>query len=199
MESSRHSKSTVFVVTTDRFLPVSAISGRKHDRFGHFRAFLFSVSYPWVFFSNLSFVVWNISLALEVLSKPPFEPIETIDIQDQHFYKCGFFWRSEVHAISYEDITFFSDRVVLRVLQGFLAKLVYLISLLSRLQFQLSLSAREAYAIKTVPFRGSRRRLCIPYQEGRTSEVSPATISSWLVHLVRLAYELSGVNISGKV
>ena len=49
--------------------------------------------------------------------------------------------------------------------------------------------AIKIYLSRTKEFRKGRKRLFISYKQGKTDEIRPATISSWIVKTIRYAYE----------
>ncbi len=158
---------------------------------------------------------WSLPLVMEVLSKHPFEPIDTCSLKFLT-YKTVFLIalasgrrRSELHAFSADDasVSFAHDgsAVLLHTYPGFLAKnqlpsVAHPAINIPALPLEVGSSNRvlcpvralRVYLRRVTVLRRGRRRLFISFRLKRTAEVSMSTISRWIVQTVREAYQLSG-------
>lgn len=159
---------------------------------------------------------WNLPLVLEVLSKHPFEPLDSCSLKFLTF-KTVFLIalasgrrRSEIHAFSSDEaaVSFTSDEsaVELHTYPGFLAKnqlpsvapTAVVIPALplgddSSIMTLCPVRVLKVYLRRVALFRRGRRRLFISFRPSFKGEVRASTISRWLVQTIRVAYTLSRV------
>ena len=156
---------------------------------------------------------WNLSVVLNYLMGPPFEPLSASSWRNLTFktvFLIAFATaarRSELHAMSAEDghvaVSDNGKRLTLRLAVGFLAKNQapgevrdpYSIRALShRVQRDLPdvtlcpVRAFKYYWARSQPIRRGRKRLFISLQENSSKEISRETISRWLVTLIKEAH-----------
>ena len=163
---------------------------------------------------------WNLSLVLQALVKPPFEPIHSIELKFLTL-KMVFLValasgrrRSEIHALCYDSHHFRQnqDQSVLTLypdldfvaksrsleavaepvkikaftvvgIHDFDRRLCPVCSLLQYRKFTSASACRQG-----------RKKLLISYKPSFTEEIKKATISSWIVKLIHLAYSMEGKN-----
>ena len=164
---------------------------------------------------------WDLAVVLDCLKRAPFEPISVISLKYLTL-KTAFLIamatgrrRSEIHAISFDDISFSPDDTgniiyALPVIADFIAKnelltrgrditkMIYVPSLKGVLgpeaweteaSFICPVRALDAYLQRTKPFRRGRHRLFIPYSTGIKTELCSSTVSSYLVQTVNSIYK----------
>lgn len=153
---------------------------------------------------------WNLPLVLAVLTKHPFEPIDSIDLKFLT-YKTVFLLAlasasrvSELHSLSLDEGHYRKEHKGIRLLPNmqFLAKTqtlnkawepIYIPSFDSFATDSMDLKlcpcrALKMYVNKTKDIRKSNR-LFVTYQENNHKEASKDSIARWIVSTVRFAYE----------
>jgi hypothetical protein len=164
---------------------------------------------------------WDLSLVLTSLTKAPYEPmaaasLRNVTLKTVFLVSLGTAKRvSEVHALSAE-VNHSSDwsHLVLTFDPEFIAKNqipgdpstslgdVTLPALAPSVERGLPdrllcpVRALRHYLDVTRGLRQGRRRLFISFQEGRTSEISQASISSWIKAVIRYAYQTADSQVA---
>ena len=164
---------------------------------------------------------WNLSLVLQALLKPPFEPIHACDLKSLTLKKTVFLVvlasgrrRSEIHALCFDSHHFRQnqDQSLLTLYPDleFVAKNHVLDSVAEQIKLKaFTAVGSEDFDRKLCPVRAllqyrkvtsspgcrkGRKKLFISYKPSKTDEIKKATISSWIVKLIRLAYATEGSN-----
>ena len=161
---------------------------------------------------------WNLSLVLHQLTKAPFEPIKEASLKCLTF-KTVFLLalgsgkrRSEIHAWQHKNIRHQSDwsKVSLYPSPSFLSKNqlakegpecvapvvipALAPTLVRSLKSDRSLCPVRAlryYLDRTSDIRQHKEFVFVSFKKGFDKDISPATISSWIIQTVILCYELS--------
>ena len=161
---------------------------------------------------------WNLSLVLSILSKPPFEPIKSINMKELTF-KTVFLTalatgkrRSELHALFRKGLSWSEDKssITLRVSPEFVSKTqlssgsgpispIFLRSLndfVGDLPDELNLCPVRAILAyyKRVKSEGLSRdkvKLFVSYKLGFHREIALPTISSWIKKTIIMCYDLA--------
>ena len=136
---------------------------------------------------------WNLSLVLQSLLKPPFEPTRIAKCELKFLTLKTVFLvalasgrrRSELHALCFDSHHFRQNQDQ------------SMVTLYTDLDFVAKNQALDAVAepIKstvTPECRKGRKKLFISYKPAKSDEIKRATISSWICKLIRLAYESEG-------
>ena len=162
--------------------------------------------------------LWNLSLVLHQLTKPPFEPLRKASLKHLTF-KMVFLLalgsgkrRSEIHAWLNKSIRHQADwsKVSLYPSPSFLAKNhlakegpecvapVVIPALAPTLDKSLKedrllypVRALRYYLDKTQELRQGKELVFVSFKKGFTKDISPATISLWIKQTVILCYDLS--------
>ena len=161
---------------------------------------------------------WNLSLVLQALTKPPFEPIAKCELKVLTL-KTVFLValalgrrRSELHALCFDSNHFRQNQdqsmVTLYPDLEFVAKTQALDAVAEPIKLRAFTSVGSAdidrklcpvrsllqyrKATTTPECRKGRKKLFISYKPAKSDEIKRATISSWIVKLIRLAYESEG-------
>ena len=159
---------------------------------------------------------WNLSVVLNELTKAPFEPMKDTDLK--HLTpKTAFLLalasgkrRSEIHAWVANKVSNLGqwEKVALFPSSDFIAKnqlaregsqsvspvtIPALTTIVGR-QFNedrtlCPVRALRYYLDRTKDLRGSRSLLFISFKKGHTSDIRPATLSSWLKQTILLCYK----------
>ena len=159
---------------------------------------------------------WNLSVVLNELTKAPFEPMKDSDLKHLTL-KTAFLlaWasgkrRSEIHAWVANKVANLGqwEKVALFPSSDFIAKnqlarkgsqsvspvtIPALTTIVDR-QFKedrtlCPVRALRFYLDRTKDLRGSRSLLFISFKKGHTSDIRPATLSSWLKQTILLCYK----------
>ena len=159
---------------------------------------------------------WNLSVVLNELTKAPFEPMKDTDLKHLTL-KTAFLLalasgkrRSEIHAWVANKVSNLGqwEKVSLFPSSDFIAKnqlaregsqsvspvtIPALITIVDR-QFKedrtlCPIRALRYYLDRTKDLRGSRSLLFISFKKGHTSDIRPATLSSWLKQTILLCYK----------
>ena len=159
---------------------------------------------------------WNLSVVLNELTKAPFEPMKDTDLKHLTL-KTAFLLalasgkrRSEIHAWVANKVSNLGqwEKVALFPFSDFIAKnqlaregsqsvspvtIPALTTIVDR-QFQedrtlCPVRALRYYFDQTKDLRGSRSLLFISFKKGHTSDIRPATLSSWLKQTILLCYK----------
>ena len=159
---------------------------------------------------------WNLSVVLNELTKAPFEPMKDTDLKHLTL-KTAFLLalasgkrRSEIHAWVANKVSNLGqwEKVALFPSSDFIAKnqlarkgsqsvspvtIPALITIVDR-QFKEDRTLCPVWALRyyldrTKDLRGSRSLLFISFKKGHTSDIRPATLSSWLKQTILLCYE----------
>ena len=159
---------------------------------------------------------WNLSVVLNELTKAPFEPMKDSDLKHLTL-KTAFLLalasgkrRSEIHAWVASKVANLGqwEKVVLFPSSDFIAKnqlaregsqsvspvtIPALTTIVDR-QFKedrtlCPVRALRFYLDRTKDLRGSRSLLFISFKKGHTSDIRPATLSSWLKQTILLCYK----------
>ena len=159
---------------------------------------------------------WNLSVVLNKLTKAPFEPMKDSDLKHLTL-KTAFLLalasgkrRSEIHAWVANKVSNLGqwEKVALFPSSDFIAKnqlaregsqsvspvtIPALTTIVDR-QFKedrtlCPLRALRFYLDRTKDLRGSRSLLFISFKKGHTSDIRPATLSSWLKQTILLCYK----------
>ena len=141
---------------------------------------------------------WNLSVVLNELTKAPFEPMKDTDLKHLTL-KMAFLLalasgkrRSEIHAWVANKVSNLGqwEKVALFPSSDFIAK-----NQLAREGCQ-SVSPVTIPALTTIvdrqfkeDLRGSRSLLFFSFKKGHTSDIRPATLSSWLKQTILLRYK----------
>ena len=161
---------------------------------------------------------WNLSLVLQALTKPPFEPIAKCELKFLTL-KTVFLValasgrrRSELHALCFDShhVRQNQDQSMVTLYPDleFVAKTQALDSVAEPLKLRAFTSVGSAdidrklcpvrsllqyrKATTTPECRKGRKKLFISYKPSKSDEIKRATISTWIVKLIRLAYESEG-------
>ena len=161
---------------------------------------------------------WNLSLVLQSLLKPPFEPIAKCELKFLTL-KTVFLValasgrrRSELHALCFDSHHFRQNQdqsmVTLYPDLDFVAKNQALDAVAEPIKLSAFTSVGGADADRklcpvrcllqyrkstaTPECRKGRKKLFISYKPSKSDEIKRATISSWICKLIRLAYESEG-------
>ena len=161
---------------------------------------------------------WNLSLVLQSLLKPPFEPIAKCELKFLTL-KTVFLValasgrrRSELHALCFDYHHFRQNQdqsmVTLYPDLDFVAKNQALDAVAEPIKLSAFTSVGGADADRklcpvrcllqyrkstaTPECRKGRKKLFISYKPSKSDEIKRATISSWICKLIRLAYESEG-------
>ena len=159
---------------------------------------------------------WNLSVVLNELTKAPFEPMKDTDLKHLTL-KTAFLLalasgkrRSEIHAWVANKVSNLGqwEKVALFPSSDFIAKnqlaregsqsvspvtIPALTTIVDR-QFKADrtlcpVRALRYYLDRTKDLRGSRSLLFISFKKGHTSDIRPATLSSWLKQTILLCYK----------
>ena len=159
---------------------------------------------------------WNLSVVLNELTKAPFEPMKDTDLKHLTL-KTAFLLalasvkrRSEIHAWVANKVSHLGqwEKVALFPSSDFIAKnqlaregsqsvspvtIPALTTIVDR-QFKENrtlcpVRAPRFYLDRTKNLRGSRSLLFISFKKGHTSDIRPATLSSWLKQTILLCYK----------
>ena len=158
---------------------------------------------------------WNLSVVLNELTKAPFEPMKDTDLKHLTL-KTAFLLalasgkrRSEIHAWVANKVSNLGqwEKVALFPSSDFIAKnqlaregsqsvspvtIPALTTIVDR-QFKdrtlCPVRALRFYLDRTKDLRGSRSLLFISFKKGHTSDIRPATLSSWLKQTMLLCYK----------
>ena len=159
---------------------------------------------------------WNLSVVLNELTKAPFEPMKDSDLKHLTL-KTAFLLalasgkrRSEIHAWVANKVSNLGqwEKVALFPSSDFIAKnqlpregsqsvspvtIPALTTIVDR-QFKedrtlCPMRALRFYLDRTKDLRGSRSLLFISFKKGHTSDIRPATLSSWLKQTILLCYK----------
>ena len=159
---------------------------------------------------------WNLSVVLNELTKAPFEPMKDSDLKHLTL-KTAFLLalasgkrRSEIHAWVANKVSNLGqwEKVALFPSSDFIAKnqlaregsqsvspvtIPALTTIVDR-QFKedrtlCPVRALRFYLDRTKDLRGSRSLLFISFKKGHTSDIRPATLSSWLKQTILLCYK----------
>ena len=159
---------------------------------------------------------WNLSVVLNELTKAPFEPMKDSDLKHLTL-KTAFLLalasgkrRSEIHAWVANKVANLGqwEKVALFPSSDFIAKnqlaregsqsvspvtIPALTTIVDR-QFKedrtlCPVRALRFYLDRTKDLRGSRSLLLISFKKGHTSDIRPATLSSWLKQTILLCYK----------
>ena len=159
---------------------------------------------------------WNLSVVLNELTKAPFEPMKDTDLKHLTL-KTAFLLplasgkrRSEIHAWVVNKVSNLGqwEKVALFPSSDFIAKnqlaregsqsvspvtIPALTTIVDR-QFKedrtlCPVRALRYYLDQTKDLRGSRSLLFISFKKGHTSDIRPATLSSWLKQTILLCYK----------
>ena len=159
---------------------------------------------------------WNLSVVLNELTKAPFEPMKDTDLKHLTL-KTAFLLalasgkrRSEIHAWVANKVSNLGqwEKVALFPSSDFIAKnqlaregsqsvspvtIPALTTIVDR-QFKedrtlCPVRALRFYLDRTEDLRGSRSLLFISFKKGHTSDIRPATLSSWLKQTILLCYK----------
>ena len=159
---------------------------------------------------------WNLSVVLNELTKAPFEPMKDTDLKHLTL-KTAFLLalasgkrRSEIHAWVENKVSNLGqwEKVALFPSSDFIAKnqlaregsqsvspvtIPALTTIVDR-QFKEDrtlclVRALRYYLDRTKDLRGSRSLLFISFKKGHTSDIRPATLSSWLKQTILLCYK----------
>ena len=159
---------------------------------------------------------WNLSIVLNELTKVPFEPMKDTDLKHLTL-KTAFSLalasgkrRSEIHAWVANKVSNLGqwEKVALFPSSDFIAKnqlaregsqsvspvtIPALTTIVDR-QFKKDrtlcpVRALRYYLDRTKDLRGSRSLLFISFKKGHTSDIRPATLSSWLKQTILLCYK----------
>ena len=159
---------------------------------------------------------WNLSVVLNELTKAPFEPMKDSDLKHLTL-KTAFLLalasgkrRSEIHAWVANKVANLGqwEKVALFPSSDFIAKnqlaregsesvspvtIPALTTIVDR-QFKedrtlCPVRALRFYLDRTKDLRGSRSILFISFKKGHTSDIRPATLSSWLKQTILLCYK----------
>ena len=159
---------------------------------------------------------WNLSVVLNELTKAPFEPMKDSDLKHLTL-KTAFLLalasgkrRSEIHAWVANKVANLGqwEKVALFPSSDFIAKnqlaregsqsvsLVTIPALTTIVDRQFKedrtlcpVRALRFYFDRTKDLRGSRSLLFISFKKGHTSDIRPATLSSWLKQTILLCYK----------
>ena len=159
---------------------------------------------------------WNVSVVLNELTKAPFEPMKDTDLKHLTL-KTAFLLalasgkrRSEIHAWVANKVSILGqwEKVALFPSSDFIAKnqlaregsqsvspvtIPALTTIVDR-QFKEDrtlclVRALRYYLDRTKDLRGSQSLLFISFKKGHTSDIRPATLSSWLKQTILLCYK----------
>ena len=159
---------------------------------------------------------WNLSVVLNELTKAPFEPMKDTDLKHLTL-KTAFLLalasgkrRSEIHAWVANKVSNLGqwEKVALFPSSDFIAKnqlaregsqsvspvtIPALTTIVDR-QFKedrtlCPVRALRFYLDRTKDLKGSRSLLFISFKKGHTSDIRPATLSSWLKQTILLCYK----------
>ena len=157
---------------------------------------------------------WDLSLVLQTLSKPPFEPLDTVDLKFVTF-KTIFLLalasgrrRGELHALKADiqrtevgsEITLFTDvQFVAKTKladRGCTVMQPLVIRALSNQdqnteELLCVVRSVQKYLVRTEDIRRGRERLFVSFKKGFKGDICANTISSWIKKTVLLAYESS--------
>ena len=159
---------------------------------------------------------WNLSVVLSELTKAPFEPMKDTDLKHLTL-KTVFLLalasgkrRSEIHAWVANKISNLGQwaKVALFPSSDFIAKnqlaregsqsvspvIIPALTTIVDRQFKedrtlCPVRALRYYLDRTKDLRGSRSLLFISFKKGHTSDIRPATLSSWLKQTILLCYK----------
>ena len=159
---------------------------------------------------------WNLSVVLNELTKAPFEPMKDTDLKHLTL-KTAFLLalasgkrRSEIHAWVANKVSNLGqwEKVALFPSSDFIAKnqlaregsqsvsLVIIPALTTIVVRQFKedrtlcpVRSLRYYLDRTKDLRGSRSLLFISFKKGHTSDIRPATLSSWLKQTILLCYK----------
>ena len=161
---------------------------------------------------------WHLSLVLQALTKPPFEPIAKCELKFLTL-KTVFLValvsgrrQSELHALCFDSHHFRQNQdqsmVTLYPDLEFVAKTQALDAVAEPINLRaFTLVGSDDIDRKLCPVRSllqyrkatttpvcrkGRKKLIISYKPAKSDEIKRATISSWIVKLIRLAYESEG-------
>lgn len=155
---------------------------------------------------------WNLALVLQFLLTDEFEPLAEASLRNVSL-KTSFLLAiasarrvSELHAIAFDQVVFGQEGVSMRLLPGFIAKTqrpgeVSLPICFPSLgdfvgndlpdRFLCPVRALKVYVDRTKKsgLRKGRKRLFIPYQEGRTTDLRKNSFSQWIKRTIKAAYD----------
>ena len=156
---------------------------------------------------------WSLSLVLNMLRRPPFEPMMGAQLKFVTF-KTVFLLslasgrrRSEIHAIEKKSLSWSEDKshMTCRLVPQFVAKtqlandgrslhtfrIESLANFVSKDREEMKLCPVRAtfiYLERTKDMRIGKQLLFVSYKPGFTKEIAKATISSWLKKTISMAY-----------
>ena len=154
---------------------------------------------------------WNLSVVLNELTKAPFEPMKDTDLKHLTL-KTAFLLalasgkrRSEIHAWVANKVSNLgqSEKVTLFPSSDFIAKnqlarecsqsvspvTIPALTTIVEDRTLCPVRALRFYLDRTKDLRGSRSLLFISFKKGHTSDIRPATLSSWLKQTILLCYK----------
>ena len=159
---------------------------------------------------------WNLSVVLNELTKAPFEPMKDTDLKHRTL-KTAFLLalasakrRSEIYAWVANKVSNLGqwEKVALFPSSDFIAKnqvaregsqsvppvTIPAVTTIVDIQFKedrtlCPVQALRYYLDRTKDLRGSRSLLFISFKKGYTSDIRPATLSSWLKQTILLCYK----------
>ena len=159
---------------------------------------------------------WNLSVVLNELTKAPFEPMKDTDLKHLTLKTAfllalaSFKRRSEIHAWVSNKVSNLGqwEKVALFPSSDFIAKnqlaregsqsvspvIIPALTTIVDRQFKedrtlCPVRALRYYLDRTKDLRGSRSLLFISFKKGHTSDIRPATLSSWLKQTILLCYK----------
>ena len=166
--------------------------------------------------SSRNFPKWNLSVVLNELTKAPFEPMKNTDVKHLTL-KTAFLLalafskrHSEIHAWVANKVSNLGqwEKVALFPYSDFIAKnqlaregsqsvslmtIPALTTIVDR-RFKedrtlCPVQAQRYYLDQTKDLRGFRSLLFLSFKKGHTSDIKPATLSSWLKQTILLCYK----------
>ena len=169
--------------------------------------------------SAIKVLPWDLRLVLDALKKPPFEPLNGVDMKFLTFKVVFLFAmasgrrRSEIHALDFSTVKwlkvggFYTFSV--KPMLGFIAKNqkatssalvdITIPSLQEFLgpdlkdtsdKFLCPVRSLKFYLNRTRTMRTGKKRLFISFLPGKEGDICQVTLSSWLRNTIQLAYRL---------
>ena len=139
---------------------------------------------------------WNLSVVLNELTKTPFEPLKDTDLK-HHTLKTAFLLalasgkrRSKIHAWVANKVSNLGQWEKVALFPSIIPALTTIVGRqFKEDRTQCPVRVLRYYLDRTKDLRGSRTLLFISFKKGQSSDITPATLSSWLKQTILLCHK----------
>ena len=143
---------------------------------------------------------WNLSVVLNELTKAPFEPMKDTDFKHLTL-KTAFLLALASNLGQWQNVALFpssnfiaKNQLARKGSQSVFPVAILALTTIVDRQFKKDRTLCPVWALRyyldrTKDLRGSRSLLFISFKKGHTSDIRPATLSSWLKQTVLLCYK----------